>query len=239
MTRILTMEFWPTCHLGEIAKTFDARGAEADYHRIEEGDAIPGAHDSWDALVMLGGPQYAEDDSGYPYLANAAALARAFHDAGKPVLGVCLGSQILSRALGGRVHKQGWTELGFIELSPTPAAKDDPVLGGIAPTKLVQFHEDTFDIPPGATHLMAGENCANQAFRSGASYGFQCHFECSTDLWKEWLSNMDDHLRQTDADYHANWPHDFAENEAGSLEFCRVISGRWLDLVEARLAQAA
>ncbi len=239
MTRILTLEFWPTCHLGEIAKVFDARGARADYQRIEEGDAIPADHEDWDGLVMLGGPQYAEDDAGYPYLADAAALARAFHDAGKPVMGVCLGSQILARALGGRVTKQGWTELGFIELSPTPAAKDDPLLAGIAPTRLVQFHEDTFAIPPGATHLLTGENCANQAYRSGASYGFQCHFECSTDLWKEWLTGMDDHLLATDADYHANWPRDFEKHEADSLVFCEIVSGRWLDLVEARLAKAA
>jgi GMP synthase (glutamine-hydrolysing) len=239
MTRILTLEFWPTCHLGEITRAFDAHGAHADYHRIEEGDTIPSDHADWDGLVMLGGPQYAEDDEGYPYLADAAALARAFHDVGKPVLGVCLGSQILARALGGRVTKQGWTELGFIELSPTPAAKDDPLLAGIAPTKLVQFHEDTFEIPPGATHLLTGENCANQAYRSGASYGFQCHFECSTDLWKEWLTGMSDHLLATDPDYHANWPQDFEKHEAGSLVFCDIVSRRWLDLVEARLAKAA
>ncbi|MBC6441183.1 MAG: type 1 glutamine amidotransferase [Rhodospirillales bacterium] len=234
MARILTLEFWPTCHLGEIARTFDARGAFADYRRIEEGDQIPDSTDGWDGLVMLGGPQYAEDDAGYPYLAAAVTLARAFHDLGKPVLGVCLGSQILARALDARVRKQGWTELGFIELSPTEAAATDPVLAGIAPTRLVQFHEDTFDIPPGAVHLMTGTDCANQAYRMGASYGFQCHIECSTELWKEWLTNIDQYLYDTSPEYHANWPRDFAENEAGSLEFCATISGRWLDLVEAR-----
>ena len=239
MTRILTLEFWPTCHLGEIAKTFEERGAQAHYRRIEEGDSLPEDHDEWDGLVMLGGPQYVEDDAGYPYIADAAALARAFHDVGKPVLGVCLGSQILARALGARVHKQGWTELGFTELSPTPAAKDDPLLAGIAPIRLVQFHEDTFDIPEGAAHLMTSEQCANQAYCLGASYGFQCHFECSTGLWQEWLTNMSDHLLKVDPDYHANWPQDFARHEEGSRAFCATVSSRWLDLVESRLQKAA
>jgi len=239
MARILTLEFWPTCHLGEIAKTFDARGAEAEYRRIEEGDAMPGDHGTWDGLVMLGGPQYAEDDEGYPYLADAARLARDFHDAGKPVMGVCLGSQILARALDARVRKQGWTELGFTELTPTEAARTDPLLTGLGPVKIVQYHEDTFDIPPGAHHLMTGANCPNQAYRHGASYGFQCHFECSVDLWQEWLTNMEGHLKETNPTYHASWPQDFEAHEAGSLAFCEVISGRWLDLVEARLEQAA
>jgi len=239
MTRILTLEFWPTCHLGEIAESFDAHGAAPEYHRIEEGDTLPASAEGWDGLVMLGGPQYAEDDAGYPYLADAAALACDFHDAGKPVLGVCLGSQILARALGARVHKQGWTELGFTEMTPTEAAKNDPLLAGIEPVHIVQFHEDTFDIPPGATHLMTGANCANQAYRVGTSYGFQCHFECSIDLWKTWLINMDDHLYQTSPSYHAHWPADFARHEQGSLEFCKLVSARWVDLVKARLQQAA
>ncbi len=233
MVRILTLEFWPNCHLGEIAGTFDARGVEVDRRRVEEGDRLPGGHGGWDGLAMLGGPQHAEDDAGHPYLAAAAALARAFHDAGKPVLGVCLGSQVLARALGARVRRQGWTELGFAELAPTGAAAADPLLGGLGPVRILQYHEDTFDIPPGAVRLMTGERCPNQAFRLGASYGFQGHFECSAELWKEWFAEMGDRLREADPGYHARWPEDFARNEAGALAFCGTVSGRWLDLVEA------
>lgn len=240
MARILTIQFWKTCHLGEIAESFGRRGTDVDYCRIDLGESLPdGGHGDWDGLVMMGGAQYAEDDANHPYLAPSAQLARAFHDAGKPVLGVCLGSQVLARALDARVHKQGWTELGFTELKPTPAAKDDPLLRGIGPTRLLQYHEDTFDIPPGGVRLMAGDRCANQAFRSGASYGFQCHFECSTRLWNEWLASMSEGLKALDPDYHANWPKDFEQHEARSLAFCETVSDRWLDLVEQRRAQAA
>ena len=240
MARILVLQFWHTCHLGEIAETFDRKGMAADYCRIDQGEDLPGGHESWDGLVMMGGAQYAEDDESHPYLGPSAVLTRGFHDAGKPILGVCLGSQVLARALGARVHKQGWTELGFTELTPTAAAKDDPLLKGIeTPRYLLQYHEDTFDIPSGAVRLMSGAKCPNQAFRHGASYGFQCHFEVSTRLWLEWMSNMSEHLRALDPVYHANWKKDFAAHEQGSLEFCDTVTERWIDLVERKVAAAA
>ena len=117
MVNILAIEFWPSSHLGDIARTFDARGAGTFYLRPEEGDCLPEEVGNWDGLAMLGGPQHAGDDAGYPYLADATRLARAFHKAGRPVLGVCLGSQILARALGARVRRQGWTEVGSPSLN--------------------------------------------------------------------------------------------------------------------------
>jgi GMP synthase (glutamine-hydrolysing) len=239
MARILTIQFWRTCHLGEISETFERRGAEIEYCRIDNGEDLPDSHADWDGLVMMGGAQYAEDDAQHPYLGPSADMARAFHDAGKPVLGVCLGSQVLARGLGARVRKQGWTELGFTELTPTPAAKEDPLLAGVGPTRLMQYHEDTFDIPEGAVPLLTGARCPNQAYRSGASYGFQCHFEVSTRLWLEWMSNMSDSLKALDPAYHANWAQDFAAFEAGSVDFCNRVSDRWLDLVEQKVAHAA
>ena len=234
MVRVLSLEFWPNCHLGAIAATFDARAVAVERRRADGDGLPPDGHDGLDGLVMLGGPQHAEDDAGHPYLAGAAALARAFHDAGKPVLGVCLGGQVLARALGARVRRQGWTEVGFATLAPTEAAATDPLLRGVGPVAIAQYHEDAFDTPPGAVRLMTGDRCPNQAFRQGASYGFQGHFECSTALWREWLVEMDDHLRAADPAYHAAWPEDFARHEAAALAFCATVSGRWLDLVEAR-----
>ncbi|MDA0952279.1 MAG: type 1 glutamine amidotransferase, partial [Proteobacteria bacterium] len=222
-----------------ISETFARRGSQADYCRIDTGESLPEGHEGWDGLVMMGGAQYAEDDAQHPYLGPSADLARAFHDAGKPVLGVCLGSQVLARGLGARVRKQGWTELGFTELTPTAAAKDDPLLAGVGPTRLMQYHEDTFDLPEGAVPLMTGTRCPNQAYRSGASYGFQCHFEVSTRLWQEWMSNMSETLKALDPVYHESWQQDFARHESESVAFCERISDRWLDLVEQRVAKAA
>ena len=239
MVTILAIEFWPSSHLGAIAATFERCGARTVYVRPEEGEPLPREPGDWDGLVMLGGPQNAEDDARYPYLGDAASLATAFHEVSRPVLGVCLGGQILARALGARVRRQGWTEVGFTELEPTEAAGSDPLLTGIGPVRILEHHEDTFDIPREATLLMTGRRCRNQAFRLGASYGFQCHFECSRALWEEWWPQMSDSLFETDPDYHANWRADFARYEAGALSFCDAVSGRWLDLVETYRRLAA
>ncbi len=239
MMTILAIEFWPSSHLGDIAATFDKCGARTVYVRPEEGEPLPREPDDWDGLVMLGGPQNAEDDARYPYLGDAARLAAAFHEASRPVLGVCLGGQILARALGARVRRQGWTEVGFTELEPTGAADSDPLLTGIGPVRILEYHEDTFDLPEKATLLLTGERCRNQAFRLGASYGFQCHFECSTALWREWWPQMSDSLLETDPEFHARWPDDFARHEAEAMAFCDAVSGRWLDLVRTNRRLAA
>ncbi len=233
MSIILAVEFWPSSHLGSIADTFERHGARTVYVRPEEGETLPREPGHWDGLVMLGGPQNAEDDARYPYLGDAARLAAAFHEASRPVLGVCLGSQILARALGARVRRQGWTEVGFTELEPTGDAESDPLLAGIGPVRILQYHEDTFDIPDEAALLMTGGRCRNQAFRLGASYGFQCHFECSPVLWQEWWPHLSESLLETDPGFHAGWREEFARHDAGARAFCDAVSGRWLDLVEA------
>ncbi len=232
--RILTLQFWPGCHLGQIHKTFSERGVTNTNVRVDHaGGCARSLFDAHDGLVLLGGPQYAEDDENHPYLASAVDLVRRFHESAKPVLGVCLGGQLLARALGARVHKQGWTEIGFIEIEPTPAANDDPLFEDQGSVRIMQFHEDTFDLPADSELLMTGTSCRNQVFRVGRSYGFQCHFECSITLWNEWYAELHDHLFQADPTYHANWKNDFERHEAGSLEFCANISARWLDLVDA------
>jgi len=240
MTEILILQFYPNCHLGVIAETFEAAGVETATLRPDQGEALPPSDAPFDGVVMLGGAQYAEDDGNHPYLADAAIFSRAVHEHGKPILGVCLGSQVLARALGARVHKQGWTELGFTELHLTDAARNDPLLGGLKPVqKLLEYHEDTFDLPPGAELLMTGTACPNQAFRLGKSYGFQCHFEASTKLWNEWYPGVKGDLEKNHPDYLARWQQDFADHEAGSRAFCNTVAAHWLDLVEQRTKDAA
>ncbi len=240
MTEILILQFYPNCHLGVIAETFDGAGVHTTTIRPDKGEALPASDAAFDGVVMLGGAQYAEDDGNHPYLADAAIFSRAVHEHGKPILGVCLGSQVLARALGARVHKQGFTELGFTELSLTEAAHHDPVLSGLATRQhLLEYHEDTFDLAPDAELLMTGAACPNQAFHVGSSYGFQCHFEASSQLWQEWWPGVKVDLEKNHAHYLELWQDDFAAHEAGSRAFCGAVSARWLNLVERRDRNAA
>lgn len=153
------------------------------------GDSLPTETGDYDALLVLGGPMHANNDADYPALPAILGLIRAFDAADRPVLGLCLGAQLIARAFGARVYPRGLTEIGFLPLALTDAAGGDPLLQGLAPNAhIMQWHEDTFDLPPGAVLLMTGTDVRHQAFRlHRATYGFQCHFEVTADIAREWL----------------------------------------------------
>ncbi|MEZ5863070.1 MAG: type 1 glutamine amidotransferase [Geminicoccaceae bacterium] len=125
-----------------------------------------------------------------PHYPALLETIRRFTAAGRPVLGICLGGQLIARALGGRVIEGARGEFGFVELSGRPAAPDDPLLAGTAlPVSVMQWHEDHFELPPGAVHLLASDICPAQAFRAGrATWGFQCHLEVDEPSLVDWAA---------------------------------------------------
>ena len=144
-----------------------------------EGDALPADAAGFDGAVVLGGPQSAADDGTSPYIPRLLDLMRGFADADRPILGICLGAQLLARAHGERVYQHSLMERGFKPVETTPAGADDPVMGSLGPVRhIMQWHYDTFDLPKDAVLLATGPDCANQAFRLGDSqYGLQFHPE--------------------------------------------------------------
>jgi GMP synthase-like glutamine amidotransferase len=134
-------------------------------------------------LVVLGGPMGVGDVEQHPYLAGEIDLLAAAVAADVPVLGVCLGAQLLACALGGTVGPAGVAEVGIGNVALTPAGERDGVLGPsgrVVP--VLHWHEDTFTIPPGAESLASSDRCVNQAFRVGRAYGLQFHAELDTGL---------------------------------------------------------
>ena len=137
-------------------------------------------------LVVMGGAMGARDYDAYPGLAAEARLLRLAVDADLPVLGVCLGHQLIASALGAQLHPGATAEFG---IGPVDVIAADPVTDplGTSP-QVLHWHRDAVDVPEGATLLARTEQCPNQAFRAGSAVGLQFHLEVDSQLLSEWVT---------------------------------------------------
>lgn len=150
------------------------------------------AVDALSGVVVMGGPMDADDVAGHPGLAAERALLAAAVDADVPVLGVCLGHQLLALALGSRLHRRAGVEVGF---APVQIVADDPVVSplgtGSGGATVLHWHSDTVDLPAGATLLASSDVTPVQAFRAGSAVGVQFHPELDAALLDLWLRTPD------------------------------------------------
>jgi GMP synthase (glutamine-hydrolysing) len=140
-------------------------------------------------IVVFGGEMNVDEVERYPNLLTQRELLRRAVDAGLPVLGICLGAQMLARALDARVYRAPVRELGFKPVRITESGQVDPLLGAFhSGDRVFQWHEDTFDLPDGAELLAAGDDVQVQAFRMGRNaWGVQFHFEVDAEGVDAWL----------------------------------------------------
>jgi GMP synthase-like glutamine amidotransferase len=180
---------------GTIVGCLEQLGITYTIADLAAGEKIP-AHEGFDSLVMLGGPMSVND--GISYIEKECLLARRFMDEGKPVFGVCLGAQIMAKALGSRVYPGPEKEIGWHDIELTHEALADermkllgahPESGDVRRTiSVFHWHGETFDIPEGAVHLASSTLYRNQAFRFGANaYAFQFHIEVTREMIYDWL----------------------------------------------------
>ena len=187
--RVLAFRHVPFEDVGHIRRVLEKRAIEVncvDLYR--QGDLCTGIPDTQDAdgLIFMGGPMSANDD--LPYLRQEIAIIAAAAGRGQPVFGVCLGSQLMARALGARVYRNPAKEIGWYEITSTKAAAADPLFSVLPARQTVfHWHGETFDLPSGATLLASSEACRHQAFRFGrASYGLQFHAEVTPEMISGW-----------------------------------------------------
>jgi GMP synthase-like glutamine amidotransferase len=201
------------------------------------GDRLP-ISTSYDGLIVLGGPMSATDEAKYPHLMDVVRLIQLFATEHKPILGICLGGQLIARAFGSRVYQHDEVELGFTPLRPIHSAiADDPLLKSALPSDsdtihIMEWHFDTFDLPEEAKLLMTGDNCQNQVYRINDNiYGFQCHFEVNRAILQGWLANGRDYLKVN----HPNFPEQLSKQVNLYLDRSNAFGGRvahaWLNLV--------
>ena len=173
--------------LDGFAPVFEGRGYKVSYREAPVDDL--GASDlaQCDLLVVLGGPIGAYQDDLYPFLKPELALIEKRLKAGKPVLGICLGAQLMARALGAKVYAAGFKEIGWSSLNLSAAGRESPLARIKSGTRVLHWHNDTFDLPSGAIHLAATPRTPNQAFalkRHGLALQF--HLEASARGLERW-----------------------------------------------------
>ena len=145
--------------------------------------------DGYNGLVILGGPMSANDTDRLPHLTTEMKLIEEALRRDLPVLGICLGAQLIAKTLGAAVYPNKEKEIGWYDVSPTDEAEGDPLLGVFRKTeKIFQWHGDTFDIPRSTLHLAFSALCTHQAFRYGMNvYGLQFHLEVDEPMIYRWL----------------------------------------------------
>lgn len=178
--RVAIVENTRITHHGQVGVALHEAAALIDLYKPWAGQPLPQTVDA-DALVVFGGEQSARDDHTHPYLPELARLMAEYTAMDRPVLGICLGSQILARAFGAENHLGTAPEFGWVDVALTDAGRADPVLSQVpASFPIFQWHSDTFSLPEGAVHLAESPTARHQAFRIGrATYGTQFHFEAA------------------------------------------------------------
>lgn len=151
-------------------------------------DAQPSL-EGYDGLIILGGPMSANDSNRLPHLTTEMKLIERAMKLNRPVLGICLGAQLIARTLGAEVYPNREKEIGWYDVSPTGDAQCDPLLSAFGESeKIFQWHGETFDMPKSTRHLAFSSLCAHQAFRYEANvYGFQFHLEVDAPMIHRWL----------------------------------------------------
>jgi GMP synthase (glutamine-hydrolysing) len=189
---ILAIEQDPTLPgLGLLGKVVRARGLPIVSAHAWEGDLDNLRASDFAGIVPLGGSMQSWDEQRLPYLRDERELLREAVDDGVPVLGICLGAQVLARALGAEVRTAEQPEVGWQLVEGLPAAADDRLLAHLRePVGVYQWHLDVFDLPDGAVRLAQSALSANQAFRFGErTWGLQFHPEVDLPLYLGWIKN--------------------------------------------------
>lgn len=182
---------------GTIAEEAAKCGIALEERRMDKGKKVPAPKDlpSFGGLIVMGGPMSANDTKQYPHFEAERKLLAEAVNRHLPVLGVCLGAQLLASALGSRIYPGPSSELGFGTVELTQTALADPIIGTHSPLPVFHWHEETFELPQGATLLASTSLFPHQAFRAGSlAYGLQFHLELCDPLLHTWREHLPPHL---------------------------------------------
>ncbi len=175
---------------GTLGAYLREHGVRVDTIALHDGAALPAEPSAADLVVSMGGPMNVYEDEKFPFLAAETAFLQRAMAADVPVIGICLGAQLIARACGARVFRAPVEEIGWGTVRLTGAGQTDPLFHGLpGELTVLQWHGDTFDVPEGGELVAAGTEVTNQAFRFGRAWGLQFHLEVDRPLLIEWFGD--------------------------------------------------
>jgi GMP synthase (glutamine-hydrolysing) len=227
MPRLLVCQHVPYEILGTLNPLLKTAGFRIRYVNFgRHPDAEPSL-DGYQGLVVLGGPMSVSDTDRHPHLTTELKLIEQAMNRGMPVLGICLGAQLIARTLGSRVYPNDEKEIGWYDVSPTEMARRDPLAAHLKENeKLFQWHGDTFDIPKEAVHLASSTLCPSQAFRYGPNvYALQFHLEVDEPMIERWLT-VPTHVKEIESLGGKIDPHTIRRETPGHIQRLKELSDR-------------
>lgn len=220
--------------LGTLGDVLQERGFDIRYRQAGVDDLGSGAaREEWaaaDLVVVLGGPIGVYESDRYPFIHDELDRVRERLASGRPLVGICLGAQMMAAASGRRVYPGPAKEIGFAPLRLSPAGQASP-LAALAACghQVLHWHGDTFDLPPGAELLASTDVVAHQVFSLGPRVlGLQCHLEAQPREFERWLIGHTAELTAAGADVHVLRA-DNARHGPALAEAARQVWRQWLD----------
>lgn len=202
MAKIVVLQHHPAENLGTIADALEDAALAWQYVRVFDGHPIPKTLKGAGGLIVMGGGESVYQLDRYPYLREEMALIESALKEDRPVLGVCLGSQLLAATLGATVRRGPSKEIGWFPVTLGDAARDDRLMSGLPPTFVAcHWHGDVFDLPAGAVALASSEKTPVQAYRYGAkAYGILFHAEMTHEIIDALMSEFGEGLKRVGID---------------------------------------
>lgn len=191
MKPVAIFRFSPTEGAGHFGEWLDAQGIPGRLFALDRGEGVPPDSRAFAGIGMMGGPMSANDD--LPWNAPLLGLLRDAVAADVPVIGHCLGGQLLAKSLGARVARAPAPEIGWSDVDVIDAASN-PWFGHRGAFRTFQWHYDAFGLPQGATRLLTNTFNPEQAFALGKHIGFQCHIEMTRGMVETWCASGGDEL---------------------------------------------
>lgn len=169
---------------GFLATVLDEHAIPWRLVKIDEGELVPDSITGFSGMVLMGGPMSVNDD--LPWIAPLLNLIKNAVRLDIPVLGHCLGGQLISKALGADVTKNPTKEIGWGEVAVSKNAEAGQWFGDLTRFQVFHWHGETFSLPAGAMHLLSSSHCQNQAYSMGKHLAFQCHIEMTAAMVRSW-----------------------------------------------------